>query len=275
MGKSGHICQKIVATMQSLGIKAYFLHPAEALHGDLGMLTSEDIVLAISNSGETDEILGNIPTLKLMNIPIYSIIGKKDSTLERFSSASIIMPPFEEAFLGSIVPTSSTTVSLMIGDAIAVVVAKKRGFSSKDFGLFHPRGTLGKRLTLRVGDLMLKDEENSVIRNGATIEEAVYEMCKKSVGGVNIIDSNGNLLGVFTDGDFRRLHQNYQENINGIIIDTVMTKKPIILNPNDLVYNVIEDIKKFDRKMSFYPVTENKKLVGSLRLIDISKSGLI
>ena len=275
MGKSGHICQKIVATMQSLGIKAYFLHPAEALHGDLGMLTSGDIVIAVSNSGETDEILGNIPTLQLLNIPIYSIIGKKNSTLEKFSKVSIIMPPFDEAYLESIVPTSSTTVSLMLGDAIAVAVAKRRGFSSKDFGLFHPRGTLGKRLTLRVETLMLKGEENAVIKSGSTIEDAVYEMCKKAVGGVNIISNNEKLLGVFTDGDFRRLHKNHLENINSIIIDSVMTKQPIILNPNDLVYDVIKDMKNFDRKVSFYPVAEEGRLVGRLRLIDISKAGLI
>jgi len=275
MGKSGHICRKVVATMQSLGIKAYFMHPAEALHGDLGMLTAEDIIIAVSNSGESDEVLGLLPTIHKIGTPLYCIVGRSGSTLSKFSDAEILLPQLEEAYLGSLVPTSSTTASLMIGDAIAVAVAKKRGFASEDFGVFHPRGLLGKRLTLQVESLMLTGEENAVIQCGATVEEAVFEMCRKPIGGVNIVDGDDILKGIFTDGDLRRLYKDKKENMNTICIDTVMTTSPITLNKDQLVSHVIEDAKRFDRMVSFYPVVEGQKLIGSLRLLDVSKSGLL
>lgn len=275
MGKSGHICRKIVATMQSLGIKAQFMHPGDALHGDLGMLTKDDVVLVLSNSGETDEILRMIPAIQKIGTPLYGIVGRADSTLAKFSEEIILLPEFEEAYLGTLVPTSSTTATLMIGDAIAVAVASKREFSPKDFGVFHPNGLLGKRLTLKVESLMLTGDENSAVLCGSTVEDTVFEMCRKSIGGVNIIDELGNLKGVFTDGDLRRLCNRVPERMGRIIIDDIMTTTPITLHKNQLVADVIEEIRLYNRTVSFYPVVENGVLAGSLRLVDISKSGLL
>ena len=276
IGKSGHICRKIVATMQSLGIKAHFMHPAEALHGDLGMLTAEDIIIAVSNSGETDEILGLLPAINKIAVPLYCIVGKANSTLSKFSKFEILLPTLKEAYLESLVPTSSTTACLILGDAIAVSVAKKRGFTSKDFGVFHPNGLLGKRLTLQVKSLMLTGDENAVILCGSSVEDAVFEMCRKPIGGVNIMDETGRLKGIFTDGDLRRLYKDHgQEEMGRICIDSVMTKTPITVDKTELVSKVIEDAKRFNRSVSFYPVVEDQKLVGSLRLADISKSGLL
>ncbi|MGI6078913.1 MAG: KpsF/GutQ family sugar-phosphate isomerase [Fastidiosipilaceae bacterium] len=195
MGKSGHIARKITATMQSLGIKSYFMHPGEALHGDLGMVTEEDIVIALSNSGETDEILNLIPTIKKVGADLMCIVGRKDSTLERNSVLALILPPMEEAYLGSLVPTSSTTAMLALGDAISVAVAKERGFEAKEFSVFHPKGTLGKRLTLKVEGMMIKRDDSPVVLSKSSIRDAVLEMCNKPVGGTNVVDSDGYLLG--------------------------------------------------------------------------------
>lgn len=275
MGKSGHICRKIVATMQSLSIKAQFMHPSEALHGDLGMLTKDDIILALSNGGETDEILRLIPAIQKIGTPLYCIVGRSKSTLEKFSEDVILLPKFEEAYLGTLVPTSSTTATLMIGDAIAVAVASKRGFAPEDFGMFHPNGLLGRRLTLKVESLMLTGNENSTILCGSTVEDAIFEMCRKSIGGVNIIDESGNLKGVFTDGDLRRLYSRTLEKMGSIIIDNIMTATPITLRKDQLVADVVEEIQRQNRAVSFFPVVENGILVGSLRILDISKSGLL
>lgn len=275
MGKSGHICRKIVATMQSLGIKAQFLHSAEALHGDLGMLAKEDIVIALSNSGETSEILGILPTIKKLGISIYGIVGRAGSTLEKYSKACVLLPPISEAYLDNVVPTSSTTAMLVVGDALAVAVAKKRGFTKNDFGEFHPSGLLGKRLTLQVQDLMLCGEDNAVVQTGATVGDAIFEMCKKPIGGVNIVSGNGKLMGIFTDGDLRRLHKRTSGAMDFLCIDKVMTQKPVTLLKEQLITQVVLDAKEHNHMMSFYPVVENGKLVGTLRMQDISKSGLL
>lgn len=275
MGKSGHVCRKIAATMQSLGIRAQFMHPGEALHGDLGMLAKEDVVIAVSNSGETDEVLGLIPTIQKIGASLYCIVGRKNSTLGKFSICEIVLPTFEEAYLGSLVPTSSTTATLVLGDAIAIAVAEKRGFTSSDFGVFHPNGLLGKRLTLRVKSLMVSGEDNAVISQDSTVEQAIFEMCRKPIGGVNIIAEDGTLCGIFTDGDFRRLYKGKKEAFDTIPIQDVMTQKPITLSPERLVSDVISELKQRDLTVSFYPVVDNGILVGSLRAIDISKSGLL
>ncbi len=274
MGKSGHIARKITATMQSLGIKSYFMHPAEALHGDLGMLTEDDVIIALSNSGETDEILNLIPAINKVGAKLMCIVGRKDSTLEKNSSMTLILPPMEEAYLGSLVPTSSTTAMLALGDALAVAVAKERGFEAKEFSVFHPKGTLGKRMTLRVEGMMVCGEENSVVLSGSTIKEVVLEMCNKPIGGTNVIDSNGYLLGVFTDGDLRRLFNKDPDGAMNTAVDDVMTAGPVCLSPKTLIYDSIDVMNK--KRASFFPVVdENKKLLGTIRLMDVIRSGLM
>lgn len=273
MGKSSHIARKITATMQSLGIKSYFMHPAEALHGDLGMITEGDIVIAISNSGETDEILNLIPTINKVGAELLCVTGRSNSTLEQNSKMAITLPPIEEAYLGS-VPTSSTTTMLTLGDALAVAVAKHRRFEAKEFSVFHPKGVLGKRMTLRVEGMMIKGEDNSTVLSGSTVKEAVLEMCKKPIGGTNIVDSGGCLLGVFTDGDLRRLFNRCPEEALGTQIDNVMTVEPTCLSPEILVYDTINVMR--EKKVSFFPVVdENKKLLGTIRLMDVARSGLM
>ncbi|MGI6078820.1 MAG: KpsF/GutQ family sugar-phosphate isomerase [Fastidiosipilaceae bacterium] len=274
MGKSGHIAKKITATMQSLGIKSYFMHPGEALHGDLGMVTGDDIIIALSNSGETDEILNLIPTIKKVGADLMCIVGRKDSTLERNSVLALILPPMEEAYLGSLVPTSSTTSMLVLGDALSVAVAKKRGFEAKEFSVFHPKGALGKRLTLKVEGMMIKGDENSTVLSRSTVKDAVLEMCNKPIGGTNIIDSEGYLLGVFTDGDLRRLFRRNPGGAMDVIIDEVMTKNPVCLSPDMLVYDSVKIIK--EKKVTFFPVVdEKKKLLGTIRLMDVARSGIM
>ena len=178
--------------------------------------------------------------------------------------------------MDDIVPSSSTTATLMVGDAIAIAVAEKRGFNKQDFSVFHINGLLGKRLTMRVEDLMLTGEQNPKVKNDATVGEAIIEMCRQGVGGVNVVDDDGLLLGVFADGDLRRLHNKEGAIMDAKLIVEVMTRNPITVGRQQLVSGLIEDMKKFDQKVSFYPVVENDgKLVGCLRLLDISKSGLL
>lgn len=275
MGKSGHICEKVAATMASIGIKAYYMHPAEGLHGDLGLLTKEDIVIALSNSGETDEVLGLLPSMKMIGAKLYSIVGRKNSTLERYSEVTIVFPEMEEAFLGNLVPSTTTTVSLVLGDALAVVVSKLRGFTSKDFAVFHPNGLLGRKLTMKVKDLMKKDDENAVIESGMKVEQAIMEMCKKPIGCVNVVDKEGHYIGIFTDGDLRRLIGRKGAQAMGECIDDVMTKNPVQIDPDILVVEAVEQMQNMDRKVSTLAVVENEKVIGTLCVADIAKAGLI
>ena len=275
MGKSGHIFKKVAATMASIGIKTYFMHPAEALHGDLGLLTSDDIVLALSNGGETEEILNLIPSIQKIGAAMYSIVGRKNSTLEKYSEAVIVFPEVNEAFLGNLVPTTTTTVSLLVGDALAVAVAKMRGFTPGEFAVFHPNGLLGRKLTMKVSDLMKKGEENAVVKEGMTVQAAVFEMCKKPIGCVNVVDEKSRFTGIFTDGDLRRLIGKDGEGALSHKIEEVMTKDPLFVEPDLLVVDAVERMKKMNRKVSTLAVVEDEQILGTLCVTDIAKAGLI
>lgn len=276
MGKTGLICRKITASMQSLGIKSNFLHPSEGLHGDLGILTKDDIIIAFSNSGETDEILALIPSIKLIGAKLLSVVGHSNSTLQHLSMHSVVLPKIEEAFHGNIVPTSSTTAFLALGDALAVTVAYLKDFKETDFAIYHPRGQLGKRLTLTVDKIMIKGTENAVISEESTVREAVFEMCSKPIGGVNIINKERKLCGVFTDGDLRRLINSERQGAMDLKISTLMTERPMIFHHNLLVSDAIDLINANNKGYSFFPVvTSNNTLLGSVRMLDITKSGLM
>lgn len=188
MGKSGHIASKIAATFSSLGTSAFFMHPAEALHGDLGMISENDIVIAISYSGESEEITRIIPNIKLIGATLISITGNKNSTLANSSDITQTLPEFSEACYLGLAPTSSTTAVLCYGDALAVVASKIYGFNNADFGKFHPSGTLGKRLILKVKDLMSVDENNAIIEQDNLLDEAVVQLSKKGLGIVSVVD---------------------------------------------------------------------------------------
>ena len=274
IGKSGHICKKIVATMQSLGIKSFYLHPSEALHGDLGLISSDDIVIAVSNSGETKELVDTIIPIRNLGAKVLAIVGHKDSSLEKMSDRTLVIGISNEVYL-DLVPTTSTTTMLVLGDAIAVSIAQKRKFTKEDFGKYHPNGQLGMRLTFHVSDIMLSGTEHSIVLEGSSLEQVIFEMCRKPVGCVNIVDRKGMLVGLFTDGDLRRYLNNGGSDLKTTIVDTLMVTNPIILHPDQLLFDaIVEVISK--HSVSVYPVVDSEgKSVGTLRTIDVIKSGLI
>ncbi len=274
MGKSGHIAGKIASTMSSIGVSAFYIHPGEALHGDLGIIQKNDVVLALSFSGETDEILNIIPAVQKIGAVILSIVGKCGSTLEKYSQYTFCLPEIKEIFLDNMVPTSSTTAMLAVGDALAVTVATMRNFTKNDFAIFHPHGTLGKKLTLKVGNLMKSGEENAVVLSGSTLQEAILEMCRKPIGCVNVVDFENHLIGIFTDGDLRRYINNNGQDFN-MRIDEIMTISPVIVMPELLVVDAVEKMKRENGFLSMLPVVEDGYLKGTLHISDIIKVGLI
>lgn len=271
MGKPGHIGTKIAATMASLGTPSFFLHPAEAQHGDLGMVQSDDIVIAISFSGESEEVTRLIPSLKLIGAKMVGISGNADSTLITNSDYSFVFPPFKEACAMNLAPTSSTTVALAFGDALAVCASKIYGFNETNFALFHPAGSLGKKLVTKVSDLMKVNEENSVVSLGTSLKDSIVEMSKKALGIVNVVDDN-KLRGVFTDGDLRRALSKGIDVYNAQIDDYMVTN-PIVISPDALAVEALKMMN--DRNISALPVMENGKLAGTIRINDITGVGII
>jgi len=272
MGKSGHIAKKIAATMASIGIQAYFMHAGEGLHGDLGIVQHDDLVIMLSNSGETDEIISLFPTLNRLGVKTVGIVGKQNSTLEKLSNVTLVLPKVDEAFLDNIVPTNSTTCMLVLGDAIAVAVAKMRNFTKNDFAIYHPNGTLGKKLTLKVRDIMLPFNKSAIVLHTDSVQTAIYEMCAKPMGGVNVI-CNNKLVGVFTDGDLRRVMSNA---ILDEPIEKYMTKNPLAIDSSVLVVDALHKMyKENGTHISMLPVIENDNLVGTITLAEIGGCGLL
>jgi arabinose-5-phosphate isomerase len=204
MGKSGHIGNKIAATLASTGTPAFFVHPSEASHGDLGMITAEDVVIALSNSGETDEITALLPVIEHLRVPLITLTGKPDSSLARAASVNINVGVSNEACPLDLAPTSSTTAALIMGDALAITLLEARGFNLEDFALSHPGGTLGRRLLLRVKDIMHVGDEIPCVYEDTLLSNTLVEMTRKGLGATAIIDADNHVLGVFTDGDVRR-----------------------------------------------------------------------
>ena len=275
MGKSGHIASKIAATMSSLGTSSFFLHPAEALHGDLGMISKNDIVIAISNSGESDEIVNILPNIKLIGAKIVGISSNADSTLIRNSDLSFIFPKMKEACNLSLAPTSSTTATLVLGDALAVVLSGLSGFGKDNYALLHPAGSLGKKLLLKVSDVMLGGENDSRIISGSKLKEAIVEMGKKTLGVVNVVDADNRLCGIITDGDLRRLLDRGVD-IYNCIVDDVMTIKPITITGDRLAVDALVTIKNAERQITSLPVVDNDGILqGTVRIYDIVNRGII
>ncbi|HEU5339091.1 MAG TPA: KpsF/GutQ family sugar-phosphate isomerase, partial [Sulfuricaulis sp.] len=225
MGKSGHIGGKIAATLASTGTPAFFVHPGEASHGDLGMIMPIDIVLAISNSGETAEILTILPIIKRMGVKLISLIGKIESSLARQADAILFAGVDKEACPHNLAPTASTTAALAIGDALAVALLKSRGFTREDFARAHPAGSLGRRLLLYIGDIMHTGAAIPKVGEAASLREALLEMTGKSLGMTGVVDSQGALVGIFTDGDLRRV-LNRGIDVYNVKITEVMTRNP-------------------------------------------------
>lgn len=273
MGKPGHVGTKIAATLASLGTSSFFLHPAEAMHGDLGMVTANDLVIAISYSGESEEIIKILPNIKMIGARIIGITGNADSTLAVNSDIVQVLPKFKEACYLGLAPTSSTTVELCYGDALAVVASGIYGFKDADFGKFHPAGALGKKLILRVEDLMTTGEKNAVLPADATLKDVILELSKKGLGIVSIVDERGCLLGVITDGDLRgQLLKGVD--IYSLSVDDIMSKHPFTIRNNRLAVEALNVLKK--RNISYMPVLDaDRRVVGTIRMKDIVNVGIV
>lgn len=272
-GKSGVIAQKIAQTLTSTGTVAIFVHPSDAIHGGLGVITSGDVVIALSNSGETDELLAMMPSLKAREVKVISIVGNLASTLARQSDVVLEASVDREACPLNLAPTTSTTVALAIGDAIAMTLMESRGITESDFAVNHPAGRLGKRLTLRVSDLM---HESPNVSAGTGWLEVVRSISRHALGAVNVTTVNGRLVGVITDGDLRRTIERLGETgLEGITAEQMMTAGPITATPDMLAYDALQLMENRPSQISVLPVVdEAASCVGLLRLHDIVRSGL-
>jgi arabinose-5-phosphate isomerase len=276
VGKSGIIGQKIAATMTSAGTAALYLHPSDALHGGLGIVQQEDVVIVLSNSGETDEIVAMLPYLKNRSVPIVAIVGNLNSTLARRADVVLDASVDQEACPLNLAPTTSTTVALAIGDALAMTVMKVKGLTSDDFAVNHPAGRLGKRLTLRVADLMHRDGENPTIASGSSWVEVVRAISKGGLGAVCVVDASGCLAGVITDGDLRRaIEQTSGESLANLTGDDFMTRKPVVATPELLAFDALKLMEDRPSQISVLPVVDHDQVcVGLIRVHDIIRSGL-
>jgi arabinose-5-phosphate isomerase len=272
VGKSAIIANKIADTMTSTGTVAVFVHSSDALHGSLGIIGNGDVVIALSNSGETEELLTILPSLKQREVSLIAIVGNLDSTLARYAEVTLDASVSEEACPLNLAPTTSTTVALSIGDALAMTLSIEKGWTEEDFAANHPAGRLGKRLTLRVKDLM-HDSPN--LSPDANWLEVVKALSKYALGAVNVVDKNLNLIGIVTDGDLRRtVEKTAPENFENLRAETMMTSNPIVVMPETLAFDALKLMENRPQQISVLPVVENGKCCGLLRLHDIVRSGL-
>ncbi len=275
MGKSGLICQKIAATMASTGTPAMFLHPAEGVHGDLGMLMKGDVVIAVSNSGETDEIVRILPVIKRMGLPLISMSGNPASTLSRAGDVSIDISVAEEACPLALAPTSSTTATLAMGDALAVALMLERGFKEEDFALYHPGGALGRRLLTRVEDLMHAGAAIPMVPQSVLVKDALYEITNKKLGITGIANTDGELIGVFTDGDLRRA---IEKDLNCLsqTIKTHMSVNPKRILRTNLAAKALQRMEENSITSLFvFESEEDKRPTGIIHLQDLLKAGVV
>lgn len=273
MGKSGHIANKIASTLASTGTPAFFLHPAEASHGDLGMITDDDVVLALSNSGESPEILAIIPFLKRRGIALVAMTGKPSSTMAREATVHLDTSVEKEACPLNLAPTASTTATLALGDALAISLLEARGFSEEDFARTHPGGALGKRLLIRIADLMHSGERLPSVTESASLQDALLEMTRKGLGATAVIDASNKLIGIFTDGDLRRTLEKNAD-LRGVKIADVMTRNPRTMAADKLAAEAAQTMQQ--RKITcVLIVDEGNRLVGALHTHDLMRAGVI
>jgi arabinose-5-phosphate isomerase len=273
MGKSGLIGQKIAATMASTGTPSFFLHPAEGLHGDLGMLARGDVLIAISNSGETHEILQLLPFMERMGVPVVSIVGRMGSTLAKNSAVALDVSVAEEACPMGLAPTASTTATLAMGDALAVALLEKRGFKEQDFAQFHPGGTLGRRLLVKVRDVMHAGAELPQVQETVSTSVALLEMSAKKLGMTTVVDRAGALVGVITDGDLRRFVQQGGDFSKGTA-GSLASRRPKLIGPDELAAKAVEMMERYS--ITTLVVADNaKRIVGVVHLHDLLKHGIV
>ncbi len=273
MGKSGHIGNKIAATLASTGTPAFFVHPAEASHGDLGMITPQDVIIAISNSGEAHEILSILPVIKRLHIKLISITANGQSSMAQFADVSLEIGKSVEACPLGLAPTSSTTATLVLGDALAVALLAARGFTAEDFALSHPGGALGRKLLLRVSDLMHTGDLLPVVQESTLIKDALLEISRKGLGMTAVVNAQGQLTGIYTDGDLRRT-LDLELNIRTTPIVQVMTKNPKTILPQLLAAEAVALME--EKKINgVIVVDEHLHPVGALNMHDLLKAGVV
>jgi arabinose-5-phosphate isomerase len=273
MGKSGHIGGKIAATLASTGTPAFFVHPGEASHGDIGMITPEDVVLAISNSGETEEILLIVPIIKRMGVKLIALTGRSDSGLARQADAVLDCAVEKEACPLNLAPTSSTTAALAMGDALAVTLLKARGFSQDDFARSHPAGSLGRRLLVYVSDIMHTGDQTPVVRDDATLREALLEMTGKGLGMTGVVDADNRLVGILTDGDLRRI-LNREIDIHRAGVAEVMTRHPKTETADRLAAETVHFMRTH-KINGIFVVDADNRVLGALNMHDLLRAGVV
>ncbi|MGM0856022.1 MAG: KpsF/GutQ family sugar-phosphate isomerase [Pseudomonadota bacterium] len=273
MGKSGHIAGKIAATLASTGSPAFFVHPGEASHGDLGMITRSDVVIALSNSGETAEVTALLPLLKRLGTPLISMTGRPTSTLAKHADAHLNSSVDREACPLDLAPTSSTTAALALGDALAVALLEARGFTAEDFALSHPGGSLGRRLLLRVRDLMHDGDRLPQIPLGSPLRDALLEITRQGLGFTCVVAPDGQLAGVYTDGDLRRTLDNFHD-LRDVRVDDVMTRPGKRISPDLLAAEAVR-IMEDNRITALAVVDEQQRPIGALHMHDLLASGVI
>ncbi len=273
MGKSGHIGGKIAATLASTGTPAFFVHPGEASHGDLGMITPTDIVLAISNSGETAEILTILPIIKRMGVKLIALVGKTDSSLARQADAILYAGVEKEACPHNLAPTASTTAALAIGDALAVALLKSRGFTREDFARAHPAGSLGRRLLLYVSDVMHTGAAIPKVGEDASLREALLEMTGKGLGMTGVVNRDGTLVGILTDGDLRRVLARGVDVYKAGIAE-VMTRSPKTTRADRLAVEIVQMMQSL-KINGLFVVDDNNRVLGALNMHDLFRAGII
>jgi arabinose-5-phosphate isomerase len=273
MGKSGHIGGKIAATLASTGTPSFFVHPGEASHGDLGMITPTDIVLAISNSGETAEILTILPIIKRMGVKLVALLGNTDSSLGRQADANLNVGVEKEACPHNLAPTASTTAALAMGDALAVALLKSRGFTREDFARAHPAGSLGRRLLLYISDIMHTGAAIPKVAEGASLRDALLEMTGKGLGMTGVVNRNGQLVGIFTDGDLRRV-LNRGVDVYSASITDVMTRHPKTTRADRLAAETVQLMRSL-KINGLFVVDDDNRILGALNMHDLFRAGVI
>ncbi len=274
MGKSGHVGRKIAATLASTGTPSFFVHPGEASHGDLGMITPNDVVLALSNSGETDELLMILPLIKRQGVPLIALSGNSSSTLAKLADVHLdVSVPAEACPLG-LAPTASTTATLVMGDALAIALLEARGFTAEDFARSHPAGTLGRRLLLHISDIMHTGNKIPMVAAGSSLSDALVEMTHKGLGMTGVVDASGKLIGVFTDGDLRRTLDDAQIELRDVTVDSVMTPHAKTIAPDKLAVEAARMMEDH-RINALLVVGADDKLVGALNIHDLLRAGVV
>lgn len=273
MGKSGHIGKKIAATFASTGSPAFFVHPGEAKHGDFGMITYTDVVLAISNSGETEELLSILPFIKRLDIPLIAVTGRPLSTLAQSANVNLDISVEKEACPLGLAPTASTTATLVMGDALAISLLQKRGFTAEDFALSHPGGTIGRRLLLKIDEIMITGDKIPKVDSHGFLKNALMEITQKKLGMTIVVNEKNELVGIFTDGDVRRAFDNNAD-VHNTVISTIMTKNPKVIHPGMLAAEALH-IMETHKITALIVANDQNNPIGVVHLHDILRAGVM